>query len=585
MEFNLNNKGDDVGTSGNSRDFDLNVGFNSELHDPITEQSVGVRNEINENVGGGEQKVKFLFDLNVEFKEEGDDECLQTLKNNDFGRLQPDSFSDQRPNVVLPPSSASLDLTGVSISDVFHVYAFLRSFSAFLFLSPFELDDFVTCLKCNESTSLLDNIHVSLLRTLKNSFSRRKSDSLRCLNWDYLDLITWPIYLSEYLSLRGRENILSDYYEMPLSARVEILRDLCDDVAESKACRSEMDRRTSRKDDEVDGASTSCVTGSGSDDKNGVECRLCRMVGSLMCCDSCTAAYHARCVGVVDEQLPEGKWYCSECTIHMGKPWSKMAAGKCIRGAELLGTDSQGRRYQCCFGYLLVSECSDDGYSFWFYTRNDLPNLIEALEASPLQCTNIITAIKKQWGVTLGTITGPSDGPSKYGYESSDASRGTHTYVNSYQLARTAASFSAEQLLIRKNVSVKSLQLKIISDRSAEFSWSNLEKSSTKRQQNCGWCIYCKAPEYEKKCLFLMRANIPAVERFSSEALGFQTTKARKNHLTDVICHIICIEDHLKGLISGPWLSPNYSEVWRKCALEADVDIGLVKDLLLEVCI
>lgn len=69
--------------------------------------------------------------------------------------------------VELPPSSCGLDFTGAPVFDFVSVYAFLRSFSTLLFLSPFELEDFVACVKCNDSTLLFDSIHVSLLRPLR----------------------------------------------------------------------------------------------------------------------------------------------------------------------------------------------------------------------------------------------------------------------------------------------------------------------------------------------------------------------------------------------------------------------------------
>lgn len=71
------------------------------------------------------------------------------------------------PKVKLPPSSCNMDLIGISLFDLVSVYTFLRSFSAMLFLSPFELDDFVTSVKCTDSSLLFDSIHVSLLKTLR----------------------------------------------------------------------------------------------------------------------------------------------------------------------------------------------------------------------------------------------------------------------------------------------------------------------------------------------------------------------------------------------------------------------------------
>ncbi|KAK6164099.1 hypothetical protein DH2020_000963 [Rehmannia glutinosa] len=295
------------------------------------------------------------------------------------------------PKVELPPSSCNLNLTGVSAFDFVSVYAFLRSFSTLLFLSPFELDDFVASVKCHDSTLLFDSIHVSLLRTLRRHLeslsdegSMSASDCLRSLNWDFLDLITWPMFVVEYLLLHSPgyipgldlchlKLIQNDYYELPVSAKVEILRHLCDDVIEVETFRSELNRRTLATDRHTDLARDTkfdssrkgrprrmllvrpCVTEDDAEepaDWNSDECCLCRMDGNLICCDGCPAAFHSRCVGVVSSLLPEGDWYCPECAIEKDKPWMKV--GKSIRGAELLGSDPYGRLYYSSCGYLLV---------------------------------------------------------------------------------------------------------------------------------------------------------------------------------------------------------------------------------------
>jgi hypothetical protein len=68
--------------------------------------------------------------------------------------------------VELPPSSRGIAAPEESISYLFSVYNFLRSFSVQLFLSPFGLDDFVAAINCTAQNNLLDAVHVSLLRAL-----------------------------------------------------------------------------------------------------------------------------------------------------------------------------------------------------------------------------------------------------------------------------------------------------------------------------------------------------------------------------------------------------------------------------------
>lgn len=81
--------------------------------------------------------------------------------------------------VELPSSSGRLNLEGMSGFDVFSVYSFLRSFSMLLFLSPFELEDFVAAVRCNGPNPLFDSIHVSLLHTLRKHMVSLGDDSLQ----------------------------------------------------------------------------------------------------------------------------------------------------------------------------------------------------------------------------------------------------------------------------------------------------------------------------------------------------------------------------------------------------------------------
>ncbi|KAL8545103.1 hypothetical protein ACS0TY_005342 [Phlomoides rotata] len=677
------------------------------------------------------------------------------------------------PMVELPPPSCNLDLDGVSLSDFLSVYTFLRSFSTLLFLSPFGLDDFVASVISIDSTLIFDSAHVSLLRTLRKHLeslsdegSDSASDCLRLLNWDFLDLITWPMFVFEYLlfyrpgyipglDLCQLKLYQDDYYKLPSSSKIEILRHLCDDVIETEAFRSELNRRmlssdrqidlernikydsTRRRKSAVDVASTSCITEEDAEelaDRNSDECCLCKMDGSLICCDGCPAAFHSRCVGIVSSLLPEGDWYCPECAIEKDKPWMKLG-NKAIRGAELLDIDFHGRLYYICYGYLLVLESCNDKSLCCAYSRNDLPNLIEVLESSQFIHDTLINAISKHWNVVRGvggtkndldtrscsiqsafpekqqlpdmhlTPSEPlnkseafsgkrSDGQSMMTANSSNTARlnaehaisvletginglkmenqlantegspevsqtfsktdnlkdsvldcskvcteisdchvadklvagdnymtetlvniekGRNStpkdrrpytvnsnvevhrtkYINCYEFAQTASSYYEE--LIRKSLiktpedaqrSIEEIiagQLKVVSNRFADFSWSNIQNSVVNfRKERCGWCVYCRAAEGERDCLFSMNDSFPVVESFTCEALGIRSRKNLKSHLIDVMCHIICIEDHLQGLLLGPWLNPGYSMMWRKSVLERS-DISSLKNLLLEL--
>lgn len=96
------------------------------------------------------------------------------------------------PKLQLPPSSQNLNLDDVPVLEFFSIYAFLRSFSTLLFLSPFELEDLVAALKSETPSILFDSIHVSILQTLKkhleylsNEGCQSASDCLRYIYFNF----------------------------------------------------------------------------------------------------------------------------------------------------------------------------------------------------------------------------------------------------------------------------------------------------------------------------------------------------------------------------------------------------------------
>lgn len=104
-----------------------------------------------------------------------------------------DSSSEVSAPVVpppeLPPSSGSIGVPEEYVSHIFSVYGFLRSFSIQLFLSPFELDDFVGSLNGHVQNTLLDAIHLALMRALRRHLQTLSSDgsesASKCLRYLY----------------------------------------------------------------------------------------------------------------------------------------------------------------------------------------------------------------------------------------------------------------------------------------------------------------------------------------------------------------------------------------------------------------
>jgi hypothetical protein len=89
-----------------------------------------------------------------------------------------------------PPSSQNLNLDEIPVLDLFAVYACLRSFSTLLFLSPFELEDFVAELRYKSPSRLFDCIHVSILQTLRKHLEYLSSEgsesASNCLRYPFL---------------------------------------------------------------------------------------------------------------------------------------------------------------------------------------------------------------------------------------------------------------------------------------------------------------------------------------------------------------------------------------------------------------
>lgn len=167
------------------------------------------------------------------------------------------------PPLPLPPSSGNIGVPDESVSFLFSVYNFLRSFSHQLFLSPFGIDDFIGSLNCTLPNSLFDAVHVSLMRAMRRHLELVSLDSgngelaskcLRCLDWSLLDTLTWTVYVVEYLLIMGyakgqewkgfrSEVFRREYYNLPVLAKLRILQILCDDLLEFMELRTEIDTR------------------------------------------------------------------------------------------------------------------------------------------------------------------------------------------------------------------------------------------------------------------------------------------------------------------------------------------------------
>lgn len=125
-------------------------------------------------------------------EEHVEDEADSSSNSSEYAKDRGLSFDVEAPSIPppqLPPSSGTIGVPEQYVSHLLSVYGFFRSFSICIFLSPFTLDDFVGSLKCCAPNTLLDAIHVALLRVLRNHLETLSSDGLelasKCLRYFY----------------------------------------------------------------------------------------------------------------------------------------------------------------------------------------------------------------------------------------------------------------------------------------------------------------------------------------------------------------------------------------------------------------
>ncbi|XP_024012206.1 DDT domain-containing protein PTM isoform X2 [Eutrema salsugineum] len=281
------------------------------------------------------------------------------------------------PKPQLPPSSHVLNLDGLPILDVFTAYSCLRS-----------------------------------------------------LDWNMLDVVNYPLFVVEYLLFSGskdnpgvdlaRFNFFgNEYFRQPTNLKIEILSRLCDDMTDAEVVRSELNKRSfaAESEMEIDRKTNTEVRRrkrtmmeraddfplndeviDGSFDRNSDDCCFCKMDGNLLCCDGCPAAYHSKCVGVASHLLPEGDWYCPECSFDRRVPGLKPE--KQIRGAEFIEIDPHGRKYYISCGYLLVIDTDGSG-SLNYYHVNDVILVLEQLKSCGSFYIGVVSAITKHWDVPV----------------------------------------------------------------------------------------------------------------------------------------------------------------------------------------
>ncbi|KAJ4979942.1 hypothetical protein NE237_010722 [Protea cynaroides] len=453
------------GLNATNRRLDQNVGASADGFNEVEASSFSSLGSDREKDFGGEE---------VQLDEDADsssDSC-------EYVRVCNSGMEIEHPTVpppALPPSSFNICVPEESVSHLFSVYSFLRAFSIQLFLSPFGLDEFVGSLNCVIPNTLLDAIHVALLRALRRHLEMLSSNGaelaskcLRRIDWSLLDSLTWPAYLVEYFLVMGYTKGLDwkgfydtvldrEYHTLSVANKLMILQILCDNAIESAELRTEIDmREKSEMGTDTDGPASpsednvprrvhprysktsackdselmeiisepheskstghDCLLGSKvteldtdaadlEEDGNSDECRLCGMDGVLICCDGCPSAYHSRCIGLNKMNLPEGLWFCPECTINKTEPTLQIVTG--LRGAEIFGIDPYEQVFLGTCNHLLVLNVSmNAGTSSRYYSPIDIPKVLQVL-CSSVERKNlyrvICNGIIKYWKIPQGS--------------------------------------------------------------------------------------------------------------------------------------------------------------------------------------
>ncbi|RVX20088.1 DDT domain-containing protein PTM [Vitis vinifera] len=309
------------------------------------------------------------------------------------------------------------------------------------------------------------------LEALSSSGLELASKCLWCIDWSLVDTLTWPVYLVQYLTIMGYTKGLElkgfyadvldrEYYTLSAGRKLIILKILCDDVLDSEELRAEIDMReeseigidpdsvtnfppengprrvhprysktSACKDQEAMqiiaeshetklsrnsnslGFKTTELDVNAADDQdvNGDECRLCGMDGTLLCCDGCPSVYHSRCIGVSKMFIPDGPWFCPECTIDKIGP--TITVGTSLRGAEVFGIDAFEQVYLGTCNHLLVLKASIDAETcVRYYHQNDILKVIQVLYSSEQYAalySGICKAILKYWEIKENVLLVP----------------------------------------------------------------------------------------------------------------------------------------------------------------------------------
>ncbi|KAG4972219.1 hypothetical protein JHK85_038640 [Glycine max] len=127
------------------------------------------------------------------------------------------------------------------------------------------------------------------------------------------------------------------------------------------------------------------------------------------------------------------------------------------------------------------------------------------------------------------------------------------------------------------------LLAKAFSQTASRFFWPSSEKKLVEvPRERCGWCISCKASVSSKKGCMLNHAAISATKSAMKILSGLAPVRSGEGIIPSIATYVMYMEESLRGLIVGPFLSECYRKHWRK-QVERAKSFSDIKPLLLKL--
>lgn len=212
-----------------------------------------------------------------------------------------------KPPIVLPISSNDLKCPRDCVLQLLSIYETIIQYYKLLRISPFKIEDFIMAMITNENSSLLSELHMSLLKLLLRE--DELANTALCpldqkdgvnLSFHLVDSMTWSELLRLYvksIDYKSQKIHISEAYPfVNIYDRISVLTFLLDLFVFGATVRNEIARENLITHEDF--------------------CRICHTSGEVLCCDSCSAVYHLDCLTPQLTAVPTTTWNCPICVRH-----------------------------------------------------------------------------------------------------------------------------------------------------------------------------------------------------------------------------------------------------------------------------